>query len=324
VEKCLNSQTEINKIPQGAITMKTILFLLAFLFFSTKTIAQSTLIQPELFSLTNSGNTCTAATDKGKIYFNTDINKFIYCISSGTYKEPNEYWAANGSDIYYLGKVGIRNNNPTYDLDLGSDTRIQNLIVYGNVGINTTTPSEKFEVKDREISITSTADAYGWRIRNFDANDRLEFLDNGQKIMYVNYGGNITIGTSNSINTHKLYVEGDVSYAGSLSVEGKGTLSNTNANQLVMHTVTSITTGGTFNVPNAGCATASFTFPSGTFTSSPAVFLGQNLSITRLGDELVKSIINVTTSGGSIQFCNQTGGGISLNNQTFSIMAIGQ
>lgn len=304
--------------------MKTLLFLAATLFFLTKVMAQSVIIQPELFSLANvSGNTCTI-TNKGKMYWNADLNKFIYCISELNYNFPNEYWAANGSDIYYLGKVGVFNINPTYDLDIGAATRTQNLIVDGNVGLETTTPTEKFEIRDREISITSTADAYGWRIRNTDSADRLEFLDNGARIFNVNYGGNISIGNLINVNTHKLYVAGDVDYAGSLSVEGKGTLSNTNTNQLVMHTVTSITTGGIFNVPNAGCATASFTFPSGTFTSSPAVFLGQNLSITRLGDELVKSIVNVTTSGGSIQFCNHTSGGISLNNQTFSVIAIGQ
>lgn len=306
--------------------MKTLFFLAATLFFSTKAIAQSVIIQPELFSLANvSGNTCTA-TDIGKMYWNTDLNKFIYCTSSLNYKFSNEYWAANGSDIYYLGKVGISNTNPTYDIDMGPGavTRTQNLIVNGNVGIETNTPTEKFEIKDREISITSTADVYSWRIRNFDVSDRLEFLDAGQRTLYVNYGGNITIGTTSPINTHKLYVNGDVSYAGSLSVEGKGTLSNTNANQLVMHTVTSTITSGSFSVLNNGCATTFFMFPANTFTASPTVFLGQNLSNPRLGDELIKSIINVTTSGGSIQFCNHTGGAISLANQTFSVIAIGQ
>jgi hypothetical protein len=317
----LNSQTEINKIPQGASTMKTILFLLAFLFLSTKLMAQLSIIQPELFSLANTSFQNCTASNTGKMVFNTDFNQIWYC-ATGVEKSIKQYWSANGSDIYYLGKVGIYNTNPTYELDLGSDTRSQNLIVDGNVGINTTTPSEKFEIKNKEISITSTADVYSWRIRNTDAADRLEFLDNGQRIMIFNYGGNISIGSL--VNTHKLYVAGDVSYAGSLSVEEKGILSNTNANQLVMHTVTSTITSGSFSVLNAGCATIGFTFPAGTFTASPAVFLGQNLSNPRLGDELIKSIVNVTSVNGAIQFCNQTGGAITLANQTFSIMAIGQ
>lgn len=304
--------------------MKTKIMIFALLLFSKSLVAQYTAAQPACFQLTSiPGSTCPADYI-GNIYFNTTENKVIYCSGIATNISPNEYWAANGSDIYYLGKVGILNTNPTYDLDIGGSTRTQNLIVDGNVGFRTTTPSEKFEIKDREIYITSTADAFSWRIRNFDANDRLEFLEAGVRIFNVNYGGNISIGNFVNVNTHKLYVAGDVSYAGSLSVEGKGTLSNTNANQLVMHTVTSTTTTGTFNVPNAGCVTVGFSFPQNTFTASPAVFLGQNLSNPRLGDELIKNIINVTSGGGQIQFCNQTGGAVGLANQTFSVMAIGQ
>ena len=303
--------------------MKTILFLLAFLFLSTKLMAQLSIIQPELFSLANTSFQNCTASNTGKMVFNTDFNQIWYC-ATGVEKSIKQYWAANGSDIYYLGKVGIYNTNPTYELDLGSNTRSQNLIVDGNVGINTTTPSEKFEINNKEISITSTADVYSWRIRNTDASDRLEFLDAGARIFNVNYGGNISIGNLVNVNTHKLYVAGDVSYAGSLSVEGKGTLSNTNANQLVMHTVTSVTTGTTFSVLNNTCEVTNFTFPGSAFTASPAVFLGQNLSNPQQGDNLIKSIFNVSSGGGQIRFCNQTGGAITLANQTFSVMAIGQ
>ncbi len=309
---------------KNILLMKAKIIIFAFLLFSKSLMAQYTVVQPECFTLTSiPGSTCP--TDYiGNIYFNTTENKVMYCSNNGTSIAPNEYWAANGSDIYYLGKIGLFNINPTYDLDMGAATRTQNLIVNGNFGLNTTTPSEKFEVKDRDVAISSTADVYNWRIRNTDASDRLEVIDNGQRIMNVNYGGNISIGQNLNINTHKLYVDGNVSYANSLSVEGKGTLSNTSATQLVMATVSSIATPSSFFVTNNGCETALINFPVNTFTAPPAVFLGQNLSSPQLGETLTKTIINITATTGQIRFCNNTGASINISNQTFSIIAIGQ
>lgn len=304
--------------------MKTILFIAVFLFFSSKTMAQLSIMQPELFSLANvTGNFCLAG-DNGKMAYNSTLNQFIYCANIGTTAYPLQYWSTNGSDIYYLGKVGIGFGAPTYDLEINSKIRTQNAIVIGNVGINTTTPTEKLELKDRAISISSTIDNYSKRIENSDASNRLDFYDNGQRIMNVNYGGNISIGQNLNINTHKLYVDGNVSYANSLSVEGKGTLSNTSATQLVMTTVSSIATPSSFFVTNNSCETAAINFPVNTFTAPPAVFLGQNLSSPQLGETLTKTIINITTTNGNIRFCNNTGAGINISNQTFSIIAIGQ
>ncbi len=115
-----------------------------------------------------------------------------------------------------------------------------------------------------------------------------------------------------------------VNYAENLTLEGKGIVSNTNTDQLVLHTFNSLAAGSTFNVPNAGCSKIGFTFGSVTFTASPAVFLRQNNSNIPSGDNLIKTIINVTSNGAQIQFCNQTGATIILANQTFSIMAIGK
>lgn len=303
--------------------MKTILFIAVFLLFSIKTMAQLSIMQPELFSLASvTGNDCVAG-DNGKMAYNSTLNQFIYCTNIGTTAYTRQYWSTNGSDIYYLGKVGIGFGAPTYNLEINSKIRTQNAIVNGNVGIGTTTPTEKLELKDRSISIFSTADNNSWRIENGDASNRLDFI-NAQSRLNVNYGGNISIGTVSVVNTHKLYVDGNVSYANSLSVEGKGTLSNTSATQLVMATVSSTATPSSFFVTNNGCETAVIIFPSGTFTTPPAVFLGQNLSSPQLGETLTKTIINVTATTGNIRFCNNTGASINISNQTFSIIAIGQ
>lgn len=305
-------------------TMKLIILILAFLVFSIKIMGQSATIQPELFTVptaTSLVNVCLES-GKGKIFIHPSSHSFCYCFTSANYDQPLEKWEANGSDIYYLGKVGILNNFVNYDLDISGELRTPTLIVNGNVGINTNTPTEKLELKDRPINIESTADAKLWQIKNVDSGNRLEFVEflfNAS--MFINYGGSIGIG--NLPTTDKLKVHGDVAYAGSLSVEGKGTLANTATTQLVMQLVTSQTTTGTYTISNNTCGVVLFSFPT-TFTATPALVLGQNISSLEQGANLVKTVDTVTTSGGTIRVCNNTGGGLSFSNQTFQLMAIGQ
>ncbi|RYU94173.1 hypothetical protein [Emticicia agri] len=303
--------------------MKTTLLLLIFLLFSTRILSQSSIIHPEVFktntpiSLTD---VCTES-DNGKIFLRPDLNIFCYCYRADGYKQPIEKWKANASNTYHLGKVGIGVFNPTHDLEVLTDARVQTLIVEGNIGINSTTPTEKLELKNREIMFVNT-DAKSWRIRNSDINDRFEFQENGQSKMTINYGGNIGIGDFPNMN--KLKVQGNVAYASGLVIEEKGILSNTNASQLVIRTINSATTSSTNLVESNTCMVLNFTIPPSSFTSVPAVFLGQNLSGNPSGANLIKSVMNVTINGGVIRICNTTGAGVTFSNQSFSLIAIGQ
>lgn len=304
--------------------MKSKIFLIAFWLFSKGLLAQSNIIQPELFKLSGPGsvfNVCLAS-GPGKIFMTPNTNTFSYCTNSNSYFQPLSKWSSNGSSIYYLGKVGI-GVNPIYDLHVNGESRFQTLVVEGNVGINTPTPTEKLDIVNRVVYLNSTADAKNWRIQNSDGGNRLEILEDGQTSMYVNYGGNIGFGALP--NTNKLNVSGNVDYAGSLLIEGKGILSNTNSTQLVMILDTSTPTSSVYAISNNTCGTSSFSFPQNTFTAPPAVFIGQNISpITEHGSNLVKTIDSVTTAGGTVRICNNTGGVITFSNQSFSVIAIGQ
>jgi hypothetical protein len=301
--------------------MKSKLFIFTILFFSQKLMAQFTVAQPELFSLANNSNTPCPVSDIGKIFYSTNANAFAYCADAFTAKHAGSYWEG-GSDIYYMGKITINKSSGSYELDLLGTAKFNLLSVNGKVGINTTAPTEKLELVNRDIIIKSTADVKSWVLAN--PTDRFEFQEQGfGGRIIIKSGGNVGVG--NVPNTDKLRVQGDVSYAGSLSVEGKGILSNSNTNQLVMYTGTSMTSSNdNFLISSNTCTTIGFTFPSSTFTTTPAVFLGQNLSLTPVGHNLIKSVINVTTNGGSVQICNTTGAAVTFSNQSFSLMAIGQ
>lgn len=302
--------------------MKTKIIILALVLISESLLAQFTIIQPEVFRLATIANAPCPASDKGKIFFHTNHNLPYLCHGNQVVNKMGvDYWEG-APDIYYLGKIGI-SIIPTYDLDVNGSTRINAIIVNGNVGVNTLTPTEKLELVNRDIYIKSSADETSWRIFNNDAGNRLEWRDLGLYVMQINYGGNIVIGTPNSI-TDKLKVDGDVAYAGSLSVEGKGTLANTDEKQLVMQLITSNTTSGSYTISNNTCGVVGFNFGSNQYTNPPVVILGQNISLTEHGPNLVKSIDSVTTLGGSIRVCNNTGGLITFFNQTYSLIAIGE
>ena len=302
--------------------MKLKIFLLALLLFSEKLLAQFNAVQPEIFRLATVPTTTCPASDIGRIFFNTTANVFMVCSDININKIPSSPWEDNAG-ISYTGKVGINKTSPAYDLDISGSANITNLFVNGNVGIGTVTPNEKLHLSNRDIFINSTVDAKSWRIYNNDINNKFEWREDGQFRLQINYGGNINIGSINA-PTHKLLVNGDVAYGGNLTVEGKGILSNTNANQLVMQVITTTPTSNVFSILNNTCGTLAFTFAGNPFTASPAVFIGQNLSNPQLGTSIIKSIESVTTTGGTIRFCNQAGGAISFGNQTFSLIAIGQ
>ncbi|MBA4853964.1 hypothetical protein [Emticicia sp. BO119] len=301
--------------------MKSKLLIFCILIFSQELAAQSTVVQPEVFRLSKNLDTACPQWEAGKVYYHTPTNTVKYCGDDLLEKSITTYWEGN-ADIYYMGKVGISKNSPLDELDVLSRARFNTLLVEGRIGINTSTPTEKLEIVNRRIDIISSTDEVTWTLFNFDAADRFEFRGQGVTKMLIKYGGNICIGATT--NTEKLRVEGDVSYAENLTIEGKGILTNSNANQLQMYTFASSTSNRDFYIGSNTCSTISFSFPSNQFTVAPAVFLGQSLAPTQSGLNLIKSIVNVTAAGGQIQFCNLTAGEISFGNQSFSLIAIGQ
>jgi hypothetical protein len=311
--------------------MKKILFTAIILIFSERLLAQSSIVQPEVFRLATVATENCPVSDKGKIAFLTNLNTVGFCkgiLSSGYL---NEYWAGATIDTYYMGKVGINNNNPTYELELGlgTNTRIQNLIVNGNVGMNTLTPTEKLELKDRPILISSTADAKIWAIKYTDNSNRFDIIDNNVSptSLTVNNGGNISIGLgAGTLNlTNKLTVSGSVSYAGNLTVAGNGIISNTNAAQLKMFTTSFTTSSAGFVISANSCSTTGFGFPNGMFSSPPAVVLGQKISGGTADNGVVILIESgVTQTGGLVKFCNNTNATIGVTNYTYSIIAMGE
>lgn len=309
--------------------MKKILFTAFTLIFSERLLAQSSIVQPELFRLATVATENCPVSDKGKIAFLTNPNTFLLCNGNQSSEYlKNEYWAGATTDTYYMGKVGIGNNNPTYELEVGAgvDTRIQNLIVNGNVGMGTLTPTEKLELKDKPIYISSTADTKSWAIKYTDNSNRFDIQDASVSLT-VNNGGNIGIGLGPGTQnlTNKLTVNGSVSYAGNLTLAGKGVISNTNAAQLRMSTY-SFTTPAMFTINANACSTQNNSLQNGTFSSPPALAIARGNSGGTSDNGLVISVESGATPDTMVvRFCNNTSTTITLSNFfTYSIIAMGE
>lgn len=305
--------------------MKLKLILIFILFLSEKLMGQYTVAQPDVFRLAQNSNIPCPISDIGKIFYYTANDMVLYCRGNASSQNAGSYWKGI-QDIYYMGNVSINNGTPSYNLDAFGSAQFKALLVNEKIGINTNTPTEKLELVDRSIFIRSTSDAKLWALANSYTYDRLEFHeDGGIERMYVKYGGIVVIGdTDNLPVTDNLSVKGDASYAGSLSIEGKGILANANTSQLIMNTIRTSSTGTLFFMDDNTCKTKAFSIPSGTFTQAPAVIQGQKIAGNYIDDKLVISIQNVTTTGGVMMFCNNSGGAIYLDNAVFSLIAIGQ
>ncbi|MER0439588.1 hypothetical protein [Emticicia sp. W12TSBA100-4] len=302
--------------------MKTIKTFLVIFFFSSKLMAQFIVIQPETFQLATITNYPCPASDIGKIFYNTNDNNAVYCKGTFSTESAKEFWNLNGNTINYTGKVGIRTGTPSYDLDISGNGKLKSTnFIAQKLGIGTSTPTESVELKDREIAFSSTADAVSYRFRYIDAADKFEFVEAGTGKIQVANGGNVSIGGSPS--SDKLNVIGNVNFNGNLTIEGKGTVYNSTAPQLKL-VISSVTTPSTFFIANNACSTTGFTFPAASFSSAPAVAVGQKTASGGGTDEgIVITVEGVTASGGTVRFCNHTGGGTSVNSTTYSLISIG-
>jgi hypothetical protein len=301
--------------------MKTLKLLSIIILLSAKGFAQSVTLEPNVFRLASSnGGNCPSG-HEGKIQYDTQTNRMIYCTGVSTSESASSHWIGNSS-IYYNGKIVIRNNNPTVELDVNGSMLANNLYVADKVGIATQTPTEKFEVLNQPIQIRSSTDISNtYRFRYLDASDRLDIVEGGSTRMFVQNGGNVTIGATTG--TNKLHVAGTGSFADNVVANGGSVMQNTSATQLKMITVTATTPTGTFTVFAGGCDSIGFSFPSSTFNTAPAVFIGQKISGSTLDNQLVMTVENVTTTGGRLKFCNNTTSHTSILNYSYSLIAVG-
>jgi hypothetical protein len=306
--------------PKKSKIMKSKIFILSLLLVSRSLLAQFTESQPDVFRLANTPSQgCN--NQGGKIWFDTQLNKTIFCLGDNSSRFLETPWQGT-SDIYFMRKVGIRPGGVlNYELQMADNLRLNSILVNDKVGVNTLTPTEKLEVGDADISIRSTADNYSWRLSYNSANDRIGFADNGPTRMSIWNGGNITINNL-APQPDKLYVNGDVNYNGSLSVEGKGTLANTGTSQLIIGTYESAIPFGV-GVPANSCITFFFEFNSGTFSAPPAVFFGQKLTGSSDDTKLIFSIMSVTANTAIVRVCNTSSTGVGLSGNSYSCVAIG-
>jgi hypothetical protein len=303
--------------------MKTILCLAISLIFSAEIMAQSSLIQPDVFRLATVDSYNCPIEDLGKIFYNTFDNRLTYCagiqITSATFQR----WQGT-SDIYYTGKVGLSNGLPSYDLDVNGKFRSNTLLINGKLGIKTDTPSEKVELKDSEIAMRSVADSKLWKFSYGEAGNVFQVTESGfsPRVSVAN-GGNIGIGTS--ANTNKLNVSGTVSYAGNVLVGGQGLMQNTSATQLKMYIGSFDISSGANPVGSNSCQTIGFNFNiSGIFTAPPSIALGQKTAGNTFDEKLIMSVESVTIGGGTVRFCNNTASTLTISSHSYSFVAIGQ
>ncbi|GAB2649668.1 hypothetical protein GCM10027035_49530 [Emticicia sediminis] len=301
-------------------TMKTLILLFLTFIISFTSLAQSTIIQPDVFKLHLNTNPCTNTDYIGSIYYNTNANLLAFCRGVNSSNFTAEHWIGS-IDIYRNSNVGIRKGSPFYELDITGNNQATNFYVGDKIGIGTTTPTEKVELVDREFAITSTADAKSWRHRYSDASDRLEITENGITRILIYNGGNVGIGSYSF--TPKLYANGAVNYNGNLREGGFGTMASTETTVQQMATTTMSVSN--LNIPANSCATWGFTKPTlAFFTNTPAAFIGNKISGNAVTDNhLTMTVENVSTSGGTVRFCNNAGTSASLTNMVYSIIMIG-
>lgn len=299
--------------------MKTINLFFVISLFSFKILAQFSVVQPEVFQLSKVPNYPCPTSDIGKIFYNTTEERMLYCSGTYTTSAGGEYWKGTGN-IYYMGSIGIRRGLPGYSLDINGKLR-STIFSADKIGVGNTNPTEKIDLTNRQMAITSSADAVLYKFVYQDAADRFEIAEGGLGRIFMANGGNIGIGSLP--NADKLRVTGDANFEGNLVVEGEGIAYNSNATQLKLH-IGSFTTSNTFTITNNSCLTTSFTLSGSPFTGNPAVAVGQKTTGIPTPEKLVISVENVVTNSGTVRFCNHSGSTISLSNATFSVIAIGQ
>jgi hypothetical protein len=304
--------------------MKKLFILLIIHHLSFTIFAQSGTMLPDGFIIPKSATapTCTVS-EVGKMYLNTTTKDLMVCDGT-TWKHASSQWRSPSSDLLeFNGKVGINNANPTYELDVTGNTRIQGqLYSTGSIGIGTTSPGAGLDVLDGDIAISSTADAKTWKFDYDDALNALTLKENGVNRMMIANGGNVGIGAV--VPTAKLSVEGTGNFTGDLTVNsGKGIVRSTGTAALKCHIVQA-SLGTSFGVNTGLCATSTVNITSGGFTAAPTAQIGNLVSGTGDFGKLNINVQSTTSTSVVVRFCNNTASNITLSNMIFNLMCLGQ
>ena len=223
--------------------------------------------------------------------------------------------------IYFLGtipvkaqNVGIGTTTPTEKLEVVGNIKGSNLFVGGYLGVNNAAPSYRLHVNDGSLALTNTTDNVTWTLSYNTTNNYLALAHNSAVRMAFTNTGNVGIGTTTPAN--KLDVNGSLG-ASSAAIDGNLTVNNGfgvlrnghSSTQLKYYTFT-----GSFGFTNFNGHTVSgphqVNFPAAAgFSSAPRVLIGNYTSIGGTEGHLfsiIPAVYSVTSTGFQIYFFNSS------------------
>jgi len=219
-----------------------------------------------------------------------------------------------GTLLVKAQNVGIGTTTPTEKLEVIGNIKGANLLAAGYVGVNNPSPLYRLHINDGSLAITNTSDAVTWTLSYNTTNNYLSLAQNSIVRMVFTNSGNVGIGTT--APAHKLDVNGSLG-ASSAAIDGNLTVNNGfgvlrnghSSTQLKYYTFT-----GSFGFINFNGHTVSgphqVNFPaSADFTSAPRVLIGNYTSIG--GSEghlfsIIPAVYSVTSTGFQIYFFNSS------------------
>jgi hypothetical protein len=209
--------------------------------------------------------------------------------------------------------VGIGTTTPTEKLEVIGNIK-GNLLFASYIGVNNSSPSYRLHVNDGSLALTNTTDNVTWSLSYSSVNNYLSLAQNSTNRMTFTNTGNVGIGTTAPAN--KLDVNGSLG-ASSAAIDGNLTVNNGfgvlrnghSSTQLKYYTFTA-----TFSFGNLNGHTLSgplqVNFPAAAdFNSAPRVMIGNYTYI--LGSEghlfsLIPSVYAVNSTGFQVYFYNSS------------------
>ena len=218
-----------------------------------------------------------------------------------------------GTLLVKAQNVGIGTTTPTEKLEVIGNIKGTNLFA-SYIGVNNASPSYRLHVNDGSLALTNTTDNVTWTLSYNTTNNYLSLAHNGAIRMTFTNTGNVGVGTTTPAN--KLDVNGSLG-ASSAAIDGNLTVNNGfgvlrnghSSTQLKYYTFT-----GSFGFTNFNGHTVSgphqVNFPAAAgFTSAPRVLIGNYTSIGGTEGHLfsiIPAVYSVTSTGFQIYFFNSS------------------
>ena len=235
-----------------------------------------------------------------------------------------------GASVIHAQNVGIGTSTPTEKLEVLGNIKGNNFLVGGFLGINNLNPIYRLHVNDGTLALTNSTDNITWTMSYSSASNYLAFAYNSAARVVVTNTGNVGINTTSP--AHRLDVNGSLGASsaaidGNLTVnDGHGILRNAHgSSQLKYYTFT-----GSFAFTNyaghtvSGPHTVSIPAAAG-FTSPPRVMIANYTYISGTGGHLfsiVPAIYSVDSNSFEIYFFNSSTNAATMN-FTMSFVCIG-